>query len=699
MSVKRHLIQKFKTLSVLCFAVCLPQMPMMAASFFHNDSQPISTITWDKYSLIVDGKRIVPAAGEIHYSRVPADEWEKSIRNMKEGGIDIVACYVFWNHIEEIQNQFDWSGQRNLRHFLEICKNEQMPVILRIGPFCHGEVRMGGIPDWVVESGCELRSMDSTFLKYTGNLYNQIFTQVKGLQWKDRGPVIACQFDNEFGGDGKYLLTLKKMAEDAGFDLPFYTYTGWPGLSKPMPYGEMIPLYGDYADGFWDRETTETSGEYYKAFNFHEFRASAAIASEQLDYSNASTDSSYLYPYFTCELGGGMMTSYHRRIYTYPNDAYAMAVVKLGSGSNLLGYYMYHGGTNPVGKLSYLNETQTTPFTNWNELPVKTYDFQAPLGEFGQKSPHYYLLRKLHLFMQDYGVVLAPMTAKFPCRQDLPKGDDKNLRWSYRSSMIDGLESGFIFVNNYERLQSLSAKRNVKFQLGNVKFPTITIPAGVSCIFPVNIDDITYATAQIIAKRDKKIFLEKIEGIPCHIQIGSKILKNVEPNGPSKPIYGNIYLLTPNEAATLFLTNEKKEKIVVPEVKFERMNSSRANFPIRTGVSEVAIQPSDEDFEKAASYKIALPDIDRTDCMIRIDYNGDVARLYANGQLVADNFYNGRSFLFGLWRLPQNCDKLEMRIIPRQKTELIYYPREAGKHVGEKIQSISIVKFYGNFNL
>ena len=64
------------------------------------------------------------------------------------------------------------------------------------------------------------------------------------------------------------------------------------------------------------------------------------------------------------------MTSYHRRVYVYPQDAYSLAIVKLGSGSNLLGYYMYHGGTNPEGH-AYLNEMQRTPYTNWNDLPVK----------------------------------------------------------------------------------------------------------------------------------------------------------------------------------------------------------------------------------------------------------------------------------------------------------------------------------------
>ena len=230
---------------------------------------------------------------------------------------------------------------------------------------------------------------------------------------------MACQFDNEYRGKGSYLMSLKRIAENIGFDLPFYTRTGWPELATPVPFGEMLPLYGDYADGFWERSLKETSGNYYKAFNFKAFRSSTAIATEQLGQQKETVNKGdESYPYFTCELGGGMMTAYHRRPYVYPEDAYSMALVKLGSGSNLLGYYMYHGGTNPDG-MTYLHENQRTIATNYNDMPVKNYDFQAPLGEFGQTLPHYYMLRKLHLFMHDYAETLAPMDATFPCPQDI----------------------------------------------------------------------------------------------------------------------------------------------------------------------------------------------------------------------------------------------------------------------------------------
>ena len=189
----------------------------------------VPEVKWDSHSLIIDGKRVVPVMGEIHYSRIPANEWEREVRKMKEGGVTLIANYVFWNHVEEQEGIFDWSGQRDLRRFLEVCKAEQMPVVLRIGPFCHGEARCGGIPDWVFTKGCKTRDTNETFMKYVDAFYRQIYSQVIGLQWKDGGPIIAAQFDNE-QRNGDYLMALKRLALSIGFDLPFYTRTGWPEL-------------------------------------------------------------------------------------------------------------------------------------------------------------------------------------------------------------------------------------------------------------------------------------------------------------------------------------------------------------------------------------------------------------------------------------------------------------------------------------
>ncbi len=701
-----------------------------------QELHPFGTkVTWDRYSLIFDGHRVCPVMGEIHYSRLPADEWRQAVRKMKDGGVTIIATYVFWNHIEEQQGIFRWDGQRDLRRFLEVCKEEGMPVVLRIGPFCHGEARNGGIPDWVFETGTKTRSTNGIFLGFVEKLYRQIFTQVQGLQWKDGGPLLACQFDNEYRGSGDYLMALKHIALNIGFDLPFYTRTGWPELSKPVPFGEMLPLYGDYADGFWDRTLGETDGNYYKAFNFKKSPIPSTemgevpqappsspvgdtLAGKPAHKSNEAPSGAVggaSYPYFTCELGGGMATAYHRRPYLYPEDAYSMALVKLGSGSNLLGYYMYHGGTNPEG-IAYLNENQRTPATNYNDMPVKNYDFQAPLGEFGQTYPQYYMLRPLHLFMHDFGEMLAPMEASFPTPQDLPKGDDSHLRWTVRSlTPPSEPESApaFIFINNYERLQNLSTKRNVKLSACGVTFPRLTIPANCMAILPVNIHTIRYATAQLVAKRDGKIYMMQIPGLPTTIAMkNGKTLRNVKARGTSKPVYENIYLLTKDEAEHLLLAPlsspegdtlagkpaHKSNEAPSGAVGGALYNKVREAGPLRTitiGKQKVAEEPQDEDFEQAAVYRITLPETISTlssqpSALLRIDYRGDVARLYADGKLVADNFYYGRPFLFGLWRLPEGTRELELRILPLQKDAPIYLPREADKTPGEEVKNITI---------
>lgn len=651
----------------------------------------IPTVSWDSKSLIIDEQRVVPVMGEIHYSRIPHDEWRTELIKMKEGGVTMIATYVFWNHIEEIEGQYDWSGQRNLRAFLTICKELGLPVILRVGPWCHGEVRLGGLPDWIFTKGCRTREEDPIFLQLTTDWYRQIFTQVADLQWKDGGPVVGCQFDNEYYGHGSYLMALKRIALQIGFDLPLYTRTGWPELASPVPFGEMIPLFGDYADGFWERSIEPASGDYWQAFHFKAQRLGADMGDMGTNKNEQSSDSQDdQYPYFTCELGGGMMTSYHRRVYLYPEDTYSMAIVKLGSGSNLLGYYMYHGGTNPEGKLTYLNEKQKTLSTNYSDLPVKTYDFQAPLGEFGQKLPHYYTLRKLHIFMDQFGSTLAPMDAHFPMASHTPKqGDDSYLRWTYRS--LD--DSAFVFINNYERLQNLTDKGNIQFDVCGVRFPhkPITIPAGTMAILPVNIRindiHIKYATAQMISREKgndgrTRLYLQKLDGIDAEICINGHLLRRVRPLGEHRPIYSSkqvdVYLLTEEEANSFHLIRETPTHVV--DLEFSKQKEAAGQRTITIGVNHVAEEPEDEDFERAAVYTISIPSHEG---LLDINYYGDVARLYANGKFIDDNFYNGRHFQFALWRLPSDCTQLELRILPKQEDAPIYFPAEASKLSGE----------------
>ena len=730
-----ELKSRMKALLVVLWLACLPAL---AGNLPTDTSWLGQPVTWDGHSLMVGGRRVCPVMGEIHFSRLPAAEWNQAVGRMKAGGVTMIATYVFWNHVEEQEGIFRWDGRRSLRRFLEVCKEQHMPVVLRLGPFCHGEARNGGIPDWMFTKGCRLRDTNPTFLHSVEALYRQIFTQVQGLQWKDGGPVVAAQFDNEYRGRGEYLMALKRIALDAGFDLPFYTRTGWPELSTPVPFGEMLPLYGDYADGFWDKDTGEGVGNYYKAFNFKaenrpstgmgeapptapegascafapptapEGASCALLSGVQgvVPPSGGERGASGTYPYFTCELGGGMATAYHRRPFITPDDTYALAIVKLGSGSNLLGYYMYHGGTNPEGTLTTLNETQLTPGTANNDLPQLTYDFQAPLGEFGQAYPHYYRLRPLHLLLQDWGEELATMEATFPAPQDLARGQDSTLRWAVRQSQgaNGGKASGFIFVSNYERLQQLSEKRGVVLSAAGVTLPRLNIPSGCMAILPVGIDHLAYATAQPVARRGGKLYLMQVPGLPTTIALDNgKTLRNVKPRGTAKPVYDNIYLLTQDEAEHLFL-DEKAMTDEAVAVDCHRVKEAGKLRTIAKGKAKVAAAPTDDEWQQAAVYRVTVPRqaVTAQHRLLSIDYRGDCARLYHNGRLVADNFQYGRPFLYGLWRLADSLNagkaateandvvELELRILPWQQGAPIYLPRQADATPGEQVKHIEI---------
>ena len=186
-----------------------------------------TTLTLDSRSLLLNGKPWTPVMGEFHFTRYPENEWREELLKMKAGGVDIVSTYVFWIHHEEIEGQFDWSGSRNLRRFIQTCQQAGLKVFVRCGPWDHGEVRNGGFPDWLLKKGWTTRSNDTNYLDQVKILYGEIARQLDGLFWKDGGPVIGIQFENEYKGPAEHLLTLKRLGREAGLDAPIYTRTGW----------------------------------------------------------------------------------------------------------------------------------------------------------------------------------------------------------------------------------------------------------------------------------------------------------------------------------------------------------------------------------------------------------------------------------------------------------------------------------------
>ncbi len=428
---------------------------------------------------------------------------------MQAGGVTIAATYIIWIHVEEEEGVFKWSGNRDIRAFVEACQQAGLSVMLRIGPFVHGECRNGGLPDWLYGRGIKVRSNDPRYLFYVQRFFAEIGEQVEGLLFKDGGPVIGVQIENEYmhagapwevtfkqgrewvpaGSDGpEHLEVLKQIAVKAGLEVPVYSCTGWGGAA--VPEQGFLPMQSAYAFTPWELDPWHEQAP-TREFLFCDRHAGPRFTGE-VSYDVTR------YPYAYGELGGGNQITYNHRPVVPPECVQAMAVVALGSGTNLLGYYMYHGGSNPVGKHAYLNEFTT---------PRISYDFQAPIREYGQIGASYHRLRVLHLFLREFGALLAPMTVSLPEESGaITPENNEALRYAVRSK--DG--AGFLFLNNYQDHVAMHDQEGIHLQLelpgASLSLPRgegLTLRKDASAILPFNLRLarevlLKYATAQLI---------------------------------------------------------------------------------------------------------------------------------------------------------------------------------------------------------
>ena len=175
--------------------------------------------------------------------------------------------------------------------------------------------------------------------------YAQIGAQLKGLLWKDDGPVIGIQLENEYAARGPlqgehHILALKKLAINNGLDVPLYTVTGWD--NAVVPHGEVLSVFGGYPDAPWDASVTDLPPNDVYMFRF-QGRVAGYMETAAGSRKSAQSDT----PFLTAELGGGVQDTYHRRPVIESDDVAAIVPVMLGSGANLYGYYMFQGGSKP----------------------------------------------------------------------------------------------------------------------------------------------------------------------------------------------------------------------------------------------------------------------------------------------------------------------------------------------------------------
>lgn len=698
-------------------------------------------IAVNNYYITVNNKPFIPVTGEFHFSRYPRQYWDESIKKMKAGGITVIPTYVFWNLHEEEEGKFVWTGDKDLRRFIELCRQNNVYAIVRIGPFCHGEIRNGGLPDWLLGRPLNIRSNDALYLSYVERLYNEIGKQLKGLYYKDGGPVIGIQLENEYqhsaapwgltypgqpydmtaserdmnvtqegvgiaqeknpyadlGND--HMKVLKSLAVKAGIIVPLYTATGW-GNAAIIP-GESIPVTAAYAYPFWTPRRDYSPFFLYK--NMHSNPDYAPVRYKPEDY-----------PAIPAELGSGINVTYPRRPIAVHQSFDAMVNRCLGSGANGVGYYMYHGGSTARGKHNFMNDEAYS-------LTKISYEYQSPIGEYGQVREGFHRLKLLHFFLKDFGDLLAPMTVVLPENAGMLKPENTHdLRFSLRVKD----SRGFLFLNNFQDDTTMADQNNVQVTIktakGDVKIPEaggFDLVSGENVIFPFNFDlngvNLNYATAQLLMRGSTNstpyyVFFtprsihgefsfeagthtENIEGVVIDETSQRTLVKCINPISEftviAKGVRTRILIIDKSLALKSYVVTIRGRKSLIfsdavvlqNEDGFGFLSDSASTFRFDV-YPKTAIAPTINpgtlqklaDAPLFSSWQISMPlsefavsrknistkkivmtlpqSLPRgvNDIRLTIHYMGDTGMGFLDGELAADNFYNGLPWQIGL---------------------------------------------------
>jgi beta-galactosidase len=641
--------------------------------------------------LIKNGKPILPVMGEFHFSRWSPDEWEEAILKMKAGGIQIVATYVFWIHHEEKKYEWDFTGSRNLREFLEICKKTEMPVWLRIGPWAHGECRNGGFPDWLVRSDFPTREDNEEYLSCVKKFWGKIAEQSQGMMCKDGGPVIGIQLENEYGhccgGPGnkeegiKHLLTLKKMANELAMETPYYTVTAWGGAY--VAEGETLPVYGGYVDAPWAQHTNELPAS--ENFLFIPFHNDENIGSDLKNGGEAVEDKKVAAaPYLTAELGGGLQVTAHRRTYPYPADIEAQSLCMLGAGANLLGYYMYHGGFNPDGHYTTLQESKETGYAN--NLPVKSYDFQTCIRESGKLNESYGRVKKLHLMIKDFQEILAPTEVYLPDEIPSSAEDMDTVRACVRHNQDTG--EGFLFINNHQRKRNMKGHKNwgCNLVIGNnvIQISNIDIESDECMVIPYNLDMgdtvLLQTNASLLCRLGEYyIFYTDKKAVYKFSKECGKIITLTKWEAERAYKFGDKLVISDcalfeKNREIYALSSKSSEEIIYFGIDGEKKTKtiSFGQLPICSEFQYIEeVNGFGEGMYKKYRIDIDAKGIEKIhELYLQAEYLGDKIEVYHNGKLIADWFTTGDTWHLALKRYGYPTE-LEIRIYP--SVEGVYY--------------------------
>jgi len=454
-------------------------------------------VNFDKYSLIIDGKRTYIKSGAFHYFRVPGAELAKDrFLKLKAAGYNAVDLYFHWQYHSEEKGKYDFAGLKDVRKVLQMARDVGLFVIARPGPFINGELSAGGLPFWLIEDDSVIpRNRVGTeyhyspeYMKYITEWYDNIIPII--TEFNDI--VIGFQIENEYATDTMeedYMRELYKMAREKGITCPiFHNDAYFCGL-----WADVVDIY---------------ACDYYPYINPNQNWKKDNFCFDSLDnneemFRSCKENS----PIFIAELQAGWFDKWDGQGYKHLRDALGdqhiniMTKTALSQGTTMFNHYMAVGGTS-WGNLA-CDEVYTS------------YEFCAPIDEYGIPKDNFFKAKELNYFLQSFGFTKTePLDFEFyqegiytKLRQDL----ENNCEW--------------LFV------------RNLNPETENLKLPNgfeVKIKPYDMKICPLNLKlkacEIKFSDVEIFAKLSDEnndvIFFISDEGASIHLENGEIISGN-----------------------------------------------------------------------------------------------------------------------------------------------------------------------------
>ena len=344
-----------KTLRYILFvALCLVGTSVIAAN------KKTETFEVGNKTFLLNGKPFVVKAAEVHYPRIPQPYWEHRIKMCKSLGMNAVCIYIFWNIHEQKEGQFDFTGNNDVAQFCRLAQKNGMYVIVRPGPYVCAEWEMGGLPWWLLKKkDIKLRERDPYFMERVRLFEKEVGKQLSSLTVENGGPIIMVQVENEYGSygiDKPYVSEIRDIVKQSGFD-------------------KVALFQCDWSSNFTNNGLDDLTW----TMNF----GTGANIDEQFRRLKQLRPEA---PLMCSEFWSGWFDKWGARHETRPADDMVAGIDEMLSKGISFSLYMTHGGTS-FGHWAGANSPGFAP-------DVTSYDYDAPINEWGLPTEKYWILRQ-----------------------------------------------------------------------------------------------------------------------------------------------------------------------------------------------------------------------------------------------------------------------------------------------------------------